>query len=29
MNDFESYEIKINEDNQYFHIVGKVIKSIV
>lgn len=29
MNDFESYEIKVNEDNQYFHIVGKVIKSIV
>ena len=27
--DFESYEIKVNEDNQYFHIVGKVIKSIV
>ena len=27
--DFESYEIKVNEDNEYFHIVGKVIKSIV
>ena len=27
--DFESYEIKVNENNQYFHIVGKVIKSIV
>lgn len=26
---YESYKIKLNESNEFFHIVGKVIKSIV